>query len=73
VKALAGQTTITPGAMRNAAEKVFQPVFSEPMSQGMRCHHDGVNAPGWQERGARFFWESRLTKKKRSIEYRYHY
>jgi len=38
IRMLAGPMDFTPGAMRNAAEKVFQPVFSEPMSQGTRCH-----------------------------------
>jgi alpha-glucosidase len=35
---LAGPMDFTPGAMRNATEKNFKPVFSEPMSQGTRCH-----------------------------------
>ena len=34
----AGPMDFTPGAMRNAVEKNFKPVFSEPMSQGTRCH-----------------------------------
>jgi alpha-glucosidase len=38
IRMLAGPMDFTPGAMRNAAEKNFQPVFSEPMSQGTRCH-----------------------------------
>jgi len=38
IRMLAGPMDFTPGAMRNAAEKSFQPVFSEPMSQGTRCH-----------------------------------
>ena len=28
----------TPGAMRNATKENFRPVFTEPMSQGTRCH-----------------------------------
>lgn len=38
IRMLAGPMDFTPGAMRNATEKAFQPVFSEPMSQGTRCH-----------------------------------
>jgi len=38
IRMLAGPMDFTPGAMRNAAEKNFKPVFSEPMSQGTRCH-----------------------------------
>jgi alpha-glucosidase len=38
IRMLAGPMDFTPGAMRNATEKGFQPVFSEPMSQGTRCH-----------------------------------
>jgi len=38
IRMLAGPMDFTPGAMRNAAEKDFQPIFSEPMSQGTRCH-----------------------------------
>jgi alpha-glucosidase len=38
IRMLAGPMDFTPGAMRNATEKDFQPVFSEPMSQGTRCH-----------------------------------
>jgi alpha-glucosidase len=38
IRMLSGPMDFTPGAMRNAAEKNFQPVFSEPMSQGTRCH-----------------------------------
>ncbi len=35
---LAGPMDYTPGAMRNAQEKQFRPVFDLPMSQGTRCH-----------------------------------
>jgi alpha-glucosidase len=38
IRMLAGPMDFTPGATRNAAEKNFKPVFSEPMSQGTRCH-----------------------------------
>jgi len=38
IRMVAGPMDFTPGAMRNAAEKDFQVVFSEPMSQGTRCH-----------------------------------
>jgi alpha-glucosidase len=38
IRMLAGPMDFTPGAMRNAPEKDFQPIFSEPMSQGTRCH-----------------------------------
>jgi len=34
----AGAMDFTPGAMRNAANGCFQPIFTEPMSQGTRCH-----------------------------------
>jgi alpha-glucosidase len=38
IRMVAGPMDFTPGAMRNAAEKDFKSVFSEPMSQGTRCH-----------------------------------
>lgn len=34
----AGPMDYTPGAMINATEKGFAPVWSKPMSQGTRCH-----------------------------------
>ena len=34
----AGAMDYTPGAMRNATKENFRPVFTEPMSQGTRCH-----------------------------------
>ncbi len=34
----AGPMDFTPGAMLNAAKGNFQPIFSQPMSQGTRCH-----------------------------------
>lgn len=38
IRMLAGPMDFTPGAMANAAEKDFRPVFATPMSQGTRCH-----------------------------------
>lgn len=38
LRMLAGPMDYTPGAMRNAQEKQFRPVFDLPMSQGTRCH-----------------------------------
>ncbi len=38
IRMLAGPMDFTPGAMRNAVKDNFRPVFSEPMSQGTRCH-----------------------------------
>lgn len=38
IRMLAGPMDYTPGAMRNAAEKNFKAIFTEPMSQGTRCH-----------------------------------
>jgi alpha-glucosidase len=35
---VAGAMDYTPGAMRNAAQGNFHPIFNEPMSQGTRCH-----------------------------------
>jgi len=35
---VAGPIDYTPGAMLNANKDSFRPVFSEPMSQGTRCH-----------------------------------
>jgi alpha-glucosidase len=35
---VAGPMDFTPGAMVNAAEKNFRPIFTTPMSQGTRCH-----------------------------------
>ena len=34
----AGAMDFTPGAMRNASKENFRAVFTEPMSQGTRCH-----------------------------------
>lgn len=38
IRMVAGPMDYTPGAMRNAAQKNFKAIFSEPMSQGTRCH-----------------------------------
>ncbi|MGB9836716.1 MAG: glycoside hydrolase family 97 protein [Candidatus Saccharicenans sp.] len=38
IRMLAGPMDFTPGAMRNAQERQFRPVFDQPMSQGTRCH-----------------------------------
>jgi alpha-glucosidase len=35
---LAGPMDYTPGAMRNAQEKDYTPIFDTPMSMGTRCH-----------------------------------
>jgi len=35
---VAGPLDYTPGAMINATQKNFRPVFTRPMSQGTRCH-----------------------------------
>jgi len=38
IRMLAGPMDFTPGAMRNATQKEFRPVFENPMSQGTRAH-----------------------------------
>ncbi len=38
IRMMAGPMDYTPGAMRNASRQNFRPIFSEPMSQGTRCH-----------------------------------
>lgn len=38
IRMLAGPMDFTPGAMRNAQERQFHPVYDLPMSQGTRCH-----------------------------------
>lgn len=42
IRMVAGAMDYTPGAMLNATEKNFNPVFTEPMSQGTRCHQLGM-------------------------------
>ena len=38
IRAVAGPMDYTPGAMRNAQREEFVPNYSQPMSQGTRCH-----------------------------------
>jgi alpha-glucosidase len=38
IRQMAGPMDYTPGAMRNSNRKNFRPIFSNPMSQGTRCH-----------------------------------
>jgi len=38
IRMLAGPIDYTQGAMRNAIRNNYRPVYSEPMSQGTRCH-----------------------------------
>jgi alpha-glucosidase len=38
MRMLAGPVDYTPGAMMNATQADFQPIFNRPMSQGTRCH-----------------------------------
>jgi alpha-glucosidase len=38
IRMYAGPMDYTPGAMLNAGQKHFRPVFDQPMSQGTRCH-----------------------------------
>ncbi len=38
IRLMAGCVDYTPGAMRNATKKDFQPIYSNPLSQGTRCH-----------------------------------
>lgn len=38
IRMLAGPMDYTPGAMINATQEQFKPVFDRPMSQGTRCH-----------------------------------
>jgi alpha-glucosidase len=38
IRMVAGPMDYTPGAMINAGEESFRPVWSSPMSQGTRCH-----------------------------------
>src|SRR5215471_14158490 len=38
IRMIAGSMDYTPGAMRNANQQNFRPIFSQPMSQGTRCH-----------------------------------
>jgi alpha-glucosidase len=38
IRMLAGPMDYTPGAMINAQQKDFKPIFNRPMSMGTRCH-----------------------------------
>ena len=38
IRMVAGPMDYTPGAMHNAQQRNFRPVFERPMSQGTRCH-----------------------------------
>ncbi len=38
IRMLAGPMDFTPGAMKNGTKENFRIIFSEPMSQGTRCH-----------------------------------
>ncbi|WP_455640328.1 glycoside hydrolase family 97 protein [Parabacteroides sp.] len=38
IRMMAGPVDYTPGAMRNASKKDFKDIYSNPMSQGTRCH-----------------------------------
>ena len=38
IRQQSGFTDFTPGGMRNATVKDFQPVYSNPMTMGTRCH-----------------------------------
>ncbi len=38
IRMLAGPMDYTPGAMLNAQQKNFRPIFDRPMSMGTRCH-----------------------------------
>lgn len=42
IRMVAGPMDYTPGAMINKTKQNFQPVFTEPMSQGTRCHQLGM-------------------------------
>ena len=38
IRLVAGPVDYTPGAMRNASRSDFKPIYSNPLSQGTRCH-----------------------------------
>lgn len=42
IRMVAGPMDYTPGAMLNATKRNFNPVFTEPMSSGTRCHQLGM-------------------------------
>jgi Glycoside hydrolase 97. len=38
IRMMAGPVDYTPGAMRNSTKNDFKPIYSNPLSQGTRCH-----------------------------------
>jgi alpha-glucosidase len=42
IRMVAGPMDFTPGAMLNATKQNFNPVFTQPMSPGTRCHQLGM-------------------------------
>jgi alpha-glucosidase len=42
IRMVAGAMDFTPGAMLNATKQNFNPVFTQPMSPGTRCHQLGM-------------------------------
>lgn len=62
IRMMAGPVDFTPGVMRNATKKDVQPIYSNPMSQGTRCHQLAMyvvydspftmlcDAPTWYEK-----------------------
>lgn len=38
IRMVAGPVDYTPGAMRNSTKSDFKPIYSNPLSQGTRCH-----------------------------------
>ncbi|WP_243347341.1 glycoside hydrolase family 97 catalytic domain-containing protein [Parabacteroides sp. FAFU027] len=38
IRLMAGPVDYTPGAMRNSTKSDFKPIYSNPLSQGTRCH-----------------------------------
>ncbi len=42
IRMVAGPMDFTPGAMLNATKENFNPVFTQPMSPGTRCHQLGM-------------------------------
>ncbi|MFT3738512.1 MAG: glycoside hydrolase family 97 protein [Breznakibacter sp.] len=42
IRMVAGPVDYTPGAMRNATRGDFKPIYSNPLSQGTRCHQLGT-------------------------------
>lgn len=42
IRMIAGPMDYTPGAMKNASQEDFRPIWASPMSQGTRCHQLGM-------------------------------